>query len=332
MKYWLEECPLSFAPIFFARYVDDIFLLIRSTDHIRKLAEYFSSKHPNIKFTFELENNNTLPFLDVTVFRDASKFSTTVHRKVTFSGVYTHFKSFMPDVYKRGLVSTLLYRAYMINSSYVSLHEEIETLKKIFSKNGYPSKFVDRCVATFLNKLFEKKKIFHTVPKLDLMIVLPFLGSTSWKVKNDLIKTLKKNVPFCNLRIVFKSGKRLASFFSFKDKFPESLVSGVIYQYTCAKCNLSYVGCTKRFWETRLQEHTHVSALTGKSLHGMLMFAPMQHARAGCHERVKRGDFKIIGHEKDHYLLQLKESIIISTSRPQLNGNLASVPLHLFSQ
>ena len=218
----------------------------------------------------------------------------------------------------------------MINSSYLSLHEEIEKLKNIFSKNGYPSKFVDKCVSAFLNKLFEKKDVVHTVPKLD-MIVLPFLGSVSWKAKNELIKTFKKNVPFCNLKIVFKSGIRLSSFFSFKDRFPKSLTSGVIYQYTCAKCKLSYVGCTKRFWETRLQEHTHVSALTGKPLHGMQMFAPMQHARAGCHEKVKREDFKIIGHEKDRYLLQVKESIIINTERTQLNGNLSSVPLHLFS-
>ena len=328
---WLEECPLSFAPIFFARYVDDIFLLIRSNDHIIKLAEYFSTRHPNIKFTYELENNNKLPFLDVTVFRDASKFSTSVYRKVTFSGVYTHFRSFMPDTYKRGLVSTLLYRAYMINSSWLSFHEEIEKLKKIFSKNGYPTKFVDRCISAFLNKLFEKKTVVHTVPKLDLMIVLPFLGSMSWKVKNELIKTFKENVPFCKLNIVFKAGKRLSSYFPFKDKFPESLMSGVIYQYTCAKCKLSYVGCTKRFWETRLQEHTHVSTLTGKPLHGMQIYAPMQHARAGCHEKVKREDFKIIGHEKDSYLLQLKESIIISTERPKLNGNVTSVPLHLFT-
>ena len=43
---WLEECPLSFAPIFFARYVDDIFVLMRSNEHVAKLAEYLSSKHP----------------------------------------------------------------------------------------------------------------------------------------------------------------------------------------------------------------------------------------------------------------------------------------------
>ena len=74
-----------------------------------------------------------------------------------------------------------------------------------------------------------------------------------------------------------------------------------------------------------------MSALTGKPLHGLQLFAPMQHARAGCHERVKREDFKIIGHEKDRFLLQLKESLIISSERTQLNGNIASVPLHLFT-
>ena len=108
-------------------------------------------------------------------------------------------------------------------------------------------------------------------------------------------------------------------------------MSGVIYKFTCAKCNLSYVGCTKRFWETRLEEHTHVSGLTGKPRSGMQMFAPMQHVRAGCHVKVHRDQFQIIGHEKDKYLLQLKESIIISTSRPKLNGNQTSVPLHLFN-
>ena len=129
----------------------------------QKTQKRIQKRHPNIKFTYELENNNTLPFLDVNVYRDASQFSTSVHRKMTFSGVYTHFRSFMPETYKRGLVSTLLYRAYMINSSFSSLHKEIEILKNIFSKNGYPSKFVDKCIATFFNKLHEKKAKIYII-------------------------------------------------------------------------------------------------------------------------------------------------------------------------
>ena len=81
---WLDECPLSYAPIFFVRYVDDIFVLIRSKEHITHLAAYFSSRHPNIKFTYEVEVDNTLAFLDVNVYRESDKFSSTVHRKNTF--------------------------------------------------------------------------------------------------------------------------------------------------------------------------------------------------------------------------------------------------------
>ena len=134
-------------------------------------------------------------------------------------------------------------------------------------------------------------------------------------------------MPFCNLKVVFKTGNRLSSFFPFKDKFPKSLLSGVIYKYTCAKCNLSYVGCTKRFWEKRLEEHTHVSGLTGKPLQGMIIYAPMQHVRSGCHVKLSRENFRIIGNEKDWYLLHLRR---VSSSKPKLNGNVTSLPLALF--
>ncbi len=328
---WIDECPLSFAPMFFARYVDDIFVLLRSKDHIAKLAQYLSSKHPNIRFTYEEENENVLPFLDVNVFRDANKFSSTVHRKDTFSGVYTNFSSFMPDTYKRGLVSTLLYRAYSISSSYGSLHEEVENLKKIFARNGYPSKFVDKCIFNFFNKIYEKRTPVHTVPKKEFTMVLPFLGTTSWKVKNSLLRSFQQFAPFSKLKIIFKSSNRLSTCFTFKDKIPRSLLSGVIYKYTCAVCKCSYIGSTKRYWEKRLEEHLHVSALTGKRLNGLQVFAPMLHVRSNCQvASMSRDDFSIIGRDENPYILQVKESILISTSRPHLNNNIVSVPIKLF--
>ena len=95
----------------------------------------------------------------------------------------------------------------------------------------------------------------------------------------------------------------------------------------------SYIGCTKRFWEKRLEEHLHVSALTGKPLQGGTIYAPLQHVRSdACAARkISREDFSIIRNEKDKYLVQLKESILIKTSRPRLNGNTTSVPLALFA-
>ena len=285
-------------------------------------------------FTFEMENNDCLPFLDVNVYRETDKFSSSVHRKATFSGVFTNYSAFMPEVYKKGLIATLLYRAYMINSSLITLHAEVEKLKDIFRKNGYPIAFIDRCIYRFFNKIHEKKVTVHTVPKLEVSLILPFMGTVSLKVKNNLVRSFRNILPFCNIKIVFKTSNRISSYFKYKDSFPKSLLAGVIYKYTCAKCNLSYVGCTKRYWEKRLEEHTHISALTGKPLSGLTIFAPLQHRRTtkcGESPRVTRDEFEIIGHEKNWYLLQVKESILINKLGPELNDNISSVPLYLFN-
>ena len=111
-------------------------------------------------------------------------------------------------------------------------------------------------------------------------MVLPFLGTTSWNVKNNIIRSFRKIVPFANVKVVFKTQRRLSSCFNFKDKFPKALMSGVIYKYTCAECNLSYVGSTKRYWEKRLEEHTHLSARTGEPLSGMIVYALLQHVKS----------------------------------------------------
>ena len=159
------------------------------------------------------------------------------------------------------------------------------------------------------------------------------MGTTSWMIKKDLTRSFRNIAPFSKLKIIFKSSKRLSSCFTFKDKIPECLMSGVIYQYKCAKCNLSYIGSTKRYWEKRLEEHLHISALTGKRLNGMQMFAPMQHVRSHTCGigSMSREEFSIIGREKNPYILQVKESILISKNRPKLNNNIVSVPLYLFS-
>ena len=54
----------------------------------------------------EHERNNSFSFLDVKICRENNKLTTSVYRKPTFSGVFTSFKSFIPTIYKFGLVYT----------------------------------------------------------------------------------------------------------------------------------------------------------------------------------------------------------------------------------
>ena len=95
---WLEQCPKEFKPIFYRRYVDDIFVLFDSAEHLSKFRDYFNTRHPNMSFSFEQEKNGKLSFLDVEISREKGKFVTTIYRKPTFSGVYNHFENFLPTV------------------------------------------------------------------------------------------------------------------------------------------------------------------------------------------------------------------------------------------
>ena len=56
--------------------------------------------------------------------------------KVTFSGAYTNFSSFVALKHKFSLVYTLLHRSFTIVCDFSKFHFEIETPKKILHKNA----------------------------------------------------------------------------------------------------------------------------------------------------------------------------------------------------
>ena len=137
-KLWLSSCPSEFAPIFYRRYVDDCFVIFRDRTHVDLFLDFLNSKHRNIKFTVEQESQGKLPFLDVLVRKEGGRLQTSVFRKPTFSGLGTSFFSFISRSLKFSSVSSALYRAYRLSSSYSSLHFELEYLKQFFCDNGFP--------------------------------------------------------------------------------------------------------------------------------------------------------------------------------------------------
>ena len=115
----LKDCPHSLKLVFQRQYVDDIFVLFSSLDQAEKCKKYLSSKHPNINFSLEKENDGRLSFLDINIFREKEKFVTNIYWKKTFSGVYANFNSFRPETYKTGLIESLLFRCFNLCSNFV---------------------------------------------------------------------------------------------------------------------------------------------------------------------------------------------------------------------
>ena len=65
---WFKDCPHSLKPVLYRRYVDQILVMFSSLDQAEKFKKYLSSKHPNIKFSLEKENEGRLAFLDINIF------------------------------------------------------------------------------------------------------------------------------------------------------------------------------------------------------------------------------------------------------------------------
>ncbi len=90
---WIDEYE-GIKPSYYTRYVDDIFAVFNNSNDASLFLTYLNTKHPNIKFTYEPENNNKLSFLDVCIDKSEQNIITRIYRKDTFSGVLTNYLSF----------------------------------------------------------------------------------------------------------------------------------------------------------------------------------------------------------------------------------------------
>ena len=96
------------------------------------------------------------------------------------------------------------------------------------------------------------------------------LTSTVWfKTSIKLVRIVLQNcininLPFCKIKVIFKSTTRLSKFFHFKDKVSFNLRSNVIYKLSCGRCNVTYYSKTCWHLSIRVVEHSGVSPLTGK--------------------------------------------------------------------
>ena len=109
----------------------------------------------------------------------ARRFSTSIYRKPTFTGLFTNFHSFIPLAYKRSLISCLLYRIFNLCSSYENFHVQLEVIRKLFNLNGFPSHMFDHLAHRFLNKIFEPKP--QAAPKKLSTSAFPSLAHTLFR-------------------------------------------------------------------------------------------------------------------------------------------------------
>ena len=189
-KDWIEKGQVA-KPTFYKRYVDDIFAMFESELDTETFHTYSNTKHKNIKFTYEKQIDNKLPFLDILISNNEN-LQTSVFHKKTYTGLLLNYFSFVPDSYKYGLIKTLIDRMYRINSTWTSFDNDLKNLKQVLLKNQYPLRMIDNVIKKYLQNAINKinsGSMSVEMPNIERYFKLPFIRMYS-KVTQSKIENL----------------------------------------------------------------------------------------------------------------------------------------------
>jgi hypothetical protein len=244
-----EERALSSAPLkptLFLRYVDDTFVVWphgrSSLDHF---LDHMNHQHSSIKFTMEVEENNRLPFLDVSVYRRTDgTLGHKVYRKPTHTDLYLNGRSHHHPSQRMAVMTSLIHRAVSISDE-DSLAPELKHLKKTFLRNGYDERQISKALKRTFSNLDTKKEGAESREEPIAKACLPYVSSVSGKVARILKRF--------NIQAIHKPPQKIRDMLV-KAKDPVGLKTPGVYQVPCG-CGKVYIGETGRTIETRLKEH-----------------------------------------------------------------------------
>ena len=138
---WTAINTLHTPPTFWVRCDDDTFCVIKRScvgefhDHLDGISSF-------IKFTYELEMDGRLPFMDVLVTRQLNgALTATIYHKLTHTNRYLQFTSHQPRHYKLSVSRSLHNRLNTYATDHTDYCVQSSHAKQTLALNGYPRKY-----------------------------------------------------------------------------------------------------------------------------------------------------------------------------------------------
>jgi hypothetical protein len=231
------------------RYVDDILLIYNKyLIDINEVLALFNSLSPTLKFSLELEADNRLNYLDLTLIKNATGFSYEIYRKPTATDTIIPRDSCHPYEHKMAAVRYFVNRINTYDLSTSSKQAEIDTIKHILRNNSYEVSLLEKMIRKeVMRKPSQQQMPEHPKQKWarftyvgsETRIVTKLFHHTQVKVayttNNNLEKLLRNNTT------------------NEANKYTRS----GIYQLNCPTCSKKYIGQTGRSFQVRFREHKH---------------------------------------------------------------------------
>ena len=85
--------------------------------HLLFIISVLNSVDKNIQFTFEEENDETIPFLDIVISSKRDNITIAVYRKSTYNDICLNWNAFAPATHERGILKTLMEKVFVVCST-----------------------------------------------------------------------------------------------------------------------------------------------------------------------------------------------------------------------
>lgn len=228
------------------RYVDDIMIVVPNGVDLRRKLDRLNRVNERIKFTLELEENGTLPFLDTSIMRSGGVPKFKVYRKDTNCDDFIHYYSAHSERIKSGVVIGFYLRAMRVSSEEY-LQEEIKYIQEAFSKLAYPLGLLIK-LKNKARKIANRRNDENNNRKKDMRYLTVPNSKEAMIISNYLRNT--------NINVVTSTGNRIGELTSKKRPRNEKLMEkSIIYKIPCSGCDKSYIGETGRGLKQRIRDH-----------------------------------------------------------------------------
>ena len=203
-------------------------------------------------------------------------------------------------------------------------NSEVSVIMQHISTNLlYPQSFLYDLLYKFLDSVDYVKTPVFGPQKLVQLVTLPFVDFNICRQATRLLKAINSKInPHIKLKFIFVNNFKISSLFPFKDRFPISMRSHVVYELDCITCSAAYIGLTNRLLPSRVKEHR--ASLTKGTFSSVA-----EHVKQTNHI-IAWDSVKILASDPIEINLSYLESLLIKSNRPILNNKQSSIKLNLF--
>ena len=123
----------------------------------------------------------------------------------------------------------------------------------------------------FLDKKLIPKPAASTVPKKELIIILPYLGKLSFQICTRINPIMKNKLPYCNVQFVFQTRCKISNFLHLKTKFHRSCVLALLTHFSAVVAMLPVMAKLKVILKSECVNTWEFMHSMGKELKEMMI-------------------------------------------------------------